>query len=138
MYGPGADYYLGLKEIQPDNNAIKPSNNLVKRKVDILNLHCKYIGDVEYDNVFFNITIDGVMQRYPATGQYNIKVGQTWRVNKSLQFKKSLKIEIWDYEEYSSNFYIGTVNLDSTTTVKSAISLTGSGNQYVIDLKEIK
>lgn len=85
------------------------------------------------DDVYAKFFVDGrETQRWPISGDYDMRVGDVAFINLTFSFNKDLKVELWEYDSTSADDYMGTHVFSATGSGSGKITLSDpkEGNIY--------
>ncbi|MBD2199636.1 MULTISPECIES: C2 domain-containing protein [Calothrix] len=85
------------------------------------------------DDVYAKFFVDGQQtQKWPISGDYDMRVGDEAFINQTFSFNKDLKVELWEYDSTSADDYMGTHVFSATGSGSGKITLADpkEGNVY--------
>ncbi len=89
--------------------------------ISIKKIYCKSTEDwTGADNNELRIFVDGATT--PIKLNYRLNDGQTWTLNKTYKYAKSIKIELWDLDSPDADDLLGTLSITPTTAGGTNVS----------------
>lgn len=85
------------------------------------------------DDVYAKFFVDGrETQRWPISGDYDMRQGDEAFINQTFSFNKDLKVELWEYDSTSADDYMGAYVFRTTDSGSGRITLSDpkEGNIY--------